>query len=454
MATKAKKTKKERIKFTGLEVENFQRITLAKLEFSGEPGVIEVTGNNKAGKTSLRDAGVALLGGRGEIRDDPRNDETKGQSRVLGMFSNGFRILLRPTPSNPKGNLVIEGPDGGKYNQTFLNAWVGEGTFDLGGLREYQSRPEKLVPILLSLGKDPTLPTQLKEIQSERATLENQRSPWISGKQRAERTNRPEGERSEAVDVSGEMEKLTELERQRAVRNTALGKADEVLMASQAKDREADALEREIEDLEARLADRQQLRLDRRVEACDLSQAASEQNSDACALPYDEEGIQATRARLAEADEINRALEPWKEWDRAQAEIEEARMRISGYNKDLEGLRDQERTLLKEKGPDLPGLSFDEEGLPLLWDRGLEKASGGQWLEFSAAVAFAHDSELGVAFFDEAEGLDDDRLRDLHKLGQEWDFQLFLYKLRASGVGEVVICEDGKAWNQESENED
>lgn len=446
MAT-AKKTKKERIKFTGLTVENFQRVELAQLEFSGEPGIIEVTGKNKAGKTSLRDAQVALLGGRGEIRDDPRNDKVTEPTRVLGTFSNGFKIVLRPTASNPKGNLVIEGPDGGKHNQTFLNAWVGEGTFDLGGLREYQSRPEKLVPILLSLGKDPTLPAQLKEIQSERATLENQRSPWHSGKQRAERTKRPKGDRPEAVDVSGEMEKLEGLRVQASERANLAWKLTEGERLLRTNGGARIAAEADIVRLQDRLAEL-------KAEQADILDAAKKVEAQRDAISDPAEEIEAVNAHVSNADEINEALEPWKEWDRAQAEIEEARVRISGYNKDLEGLRDQERTLLKEKGPDLPGLSFNDEGLPLLWDRIIGDASGREWLEFSAAVAFAYDPKLGVAFFDEAEGIDEEGLRDLHALTQAHDFQLFLYKLRASGVGEVVICEDGKAWNQESENED
>ena len=441
MATAAKKKqqeKKERIKFTGLEVENFQRITLARLEFSGKPGVIEITGGNKQGKTSLRDAGVALLGGRGMIREDPRKDDADGPTRVLGTLNNGFKILLRPTANNPKGNLVIEGPDHGKYNQTFLNAWVGEGTFDLGGLREYQAKPEKLVPILLSLGKDPGLATELEDIHSERETLENQRSPWISGKQRAERSKRPEGDRPEPVDVSGSMEKLKGFE-------AAIQEREDLDRAFANAEIAVEVAGEKLMDLRAALITAEESFNEKK----EVMQERHEALTQSVDYSTDAEEL---RVEIAQADGRNQALEPWKEWDRAQAEIEESRGKIEGFNQDLEHLRKAERTLLKEKGPDLPGLTFSDEGLPLLWDRVIGDASGREWLEFSAAVAFAHDPELGVAFFDEAEGVDDEGLRDLHELGQEWDFQLFLYKIRASGVGEVVVCEDGRAWNREPED--
>jgi len=445
--------KREGIKLAGLDIQRLYRIEAAELEFSGKAGVVEVTGKNKAGKTSLLRSILALLGGGKAIAEDPRNDKGGGTSISSGRFTNGYTITRRPTPANPKGNLIVEAPDGGKHGQTLVSSWLGNGAFDLHALRKYATKPKELVPILLSIATDPDLPAKLRDVRRSIEGLKDERSPWYSAKQRSERTKRPDGSRPEPVDVSAEAAKLDELrsigeERAGAIfdADVARGAADEAGRNVERQRNHIDGLEEDLEQIKREIADAKE-----GLEAVEATkktadEVAAELEEKAQGFPDPSEEIAEVRDRLADADARNAELDPWKDWDRAQEELEEARAMIAGYNSELEELKTKERDLLAKSGVDIPGLSFDEEGLPLLHGRPLDAASGREWVEFSAAVAFAHDPELRVALVDEAEGVDADGMEALAELAREKDFQLFLCRINPAGVGEVVVCDDGKAW--------
>jgi len=444
-------------RFIGLDIANFYRIEAAELEFSGEGGVIEITGNNMQGKTSVLQSVKGLVGGASEVDEDPRNDEHEGEpSRLVGRLSNMFQIRRRPTDGNPKGNLVIVGPDGEKasddgekYGQRFLDQWISRSAFDLHAPKEFASKPEKLTPILLAIAPDPDLPEKWKALKRRVQELENDRSPHVSDKQKAERTKRPEGERPEKIEVSAEATRLSELQADadaRANLRSEISKA-----------------EGSVKNLDERIGKGEELvaRLRRELEEAEnlLSELGGEREakleeiavfeSDLAKILDPEAEIAVVNEKLRAADARSEELEPWHEWDRAQDEIERCRDEIEGYNKKIEAVRREERDLLANAGLNIPGLSFDENGIPLLWDRGLEKASGRQWVEFSAAMAFQTDPELRVALIDEAEGIDLEGMKRIHELAKREDFQVFMCRISATGVGEVVVCEDGRAWMKE-----
>jgi len=173
--------------------------------------------------------------------------------------------------------------------------------------------------------------------------------------------------------------------------------------------------------------------------------AAAALNEDACTLPYDEEGIEGTRARIAEATEISTALAPWQEYDRIQAEAQQARGKRKEFTEEIKGLDAQEKVALAAAGIPVKGLTFDEEGTPLLFGQPLEVASGRERIEMAAAVAFAHNPELKVCLIDEANDLDDDGLQSLHDEAVARGFQAWICRINADGPGATIVVDDGRA---------
>ena len=97
------KEPKKGLKLIGLDIQNRYRIRAARLEFSPEGGITEITGDNKSGKTSLARTILDLFGIKGKRPADPRNDEAGEDepSRVVATFTEGYRLKRKSTPANP-----------------------------------------------------------------------------------------------------------------------------------------------------------------------------------------------------------------------------------------------------------------------------------------------------------------------------------------------------------------
>jgi chromosome segregation ATPase len=309
---------------------------------------------------------------------------------------------------------------------------------------------QKVLDMLMRCGKDPELPGKLSALRKRTAKMVEVRSPWHSKKQHAERTQKPAGERPEELDVSALAAKKEELEAQRKVREDALKAADEVLTAAQIAEKEEKDAARNIGELEVKLAEWKEAKARHTADANKLGAKAIELNTAACTLPYDEQGIEDTRAKLAEATDITKAQEPWKKWDTAQDEKQEAKDNIQALNKTIDQLKADERQLLQNAGIQITGLTFDEDSTPLLHGRVLDKASGREWFEFAVELATADDPELGVIIVDEdANGVDADGMAAMRELMESKGYQLVVARIEPSGATtQIVVCDGDRAWMQ------
>lgn len=443
---------KRGIHVVGVEATNFHRLRVAEIRI--EPGgrFVKLTGPNGAGKTSLLRAIRAALGGAGEVLDHALNDEaeeSKGEIRV--ELTNGFTIERRFTESAPKGYLTVTGPDGGKHGQGKLNGWLGSLSFD--PLAYFDLKPERQREILLSLGRDPTLGEQLEAIRQEYARVYQDRTPWIAEQRRARAVPKPEGERPEPVDVSGEMTKLRELQVAERERQDAFRAAEAAARQAERDQDEHERADDRVAELE-RLLEEAKARAKATAEIALASEKAAEAAKAAAeGIPDPSAEIEAVQARISEADAVNAQLEPWKAWERAQQDLEAAGLEVEARTNSLERLRQTERTLIAEAGIPVPGLSFDpESGEPLLNGRPLSVASGAERIRMAVNVAQAANPELHICLVDEANDLDLEQLEELDRLAREYDFQVWGCRIGLESKGEIVV-EDGVAKSATSEAE-
>lgn len=436
----------ERVKIIGLKIKNIYRIRAAELEIDPEKGLYEITGKNFQGKTSIRRAIEALIGGAGARSESFRKDDAGKDepSSVEGLFTNGFEIQLRPTERNPKGTLIVEGPDGTKYGQKEVDRWSGNGAADLMALRTLP--PAKLTETLLSLGTDPTLPRNLKALRLEREEVKEGRP--FSEKQKAERTKKPEGERPEEVDTSAEMDRLSKLEAgQRNLEEAeraseaAIKKEETESLAVAVRKRAVEATEVSLAHAKAALKEAEAHYQEAYVAKTEASRVYRE-------TPDLSDDIAEVRERIRDAKSKAQDAEPWKAHDRAQVEIKEFRATIKAANERLDEIKVAEKKLLADAGIEIKGLSFSDDGEPLLWDRALDVASGRQWVEFAAEVAYAKEDGLGFFLIDEANGLDYDGMLALKETSEKYGVTAIVCRIEPSGAGEVIICSDGYAWNE------
>lgn len=426
-----------------LVARDFQGLRAARVRLDREAGLVRVTGKNGAGKSSLLGAIKAALGGAAEVHVRAVRDGAEDQTAEVELtLSNGFRIRRKLTEANPKGYLTITGPDGGKYGQGKLDDIVGPLSFD--PLAFFGLKPDRQREILLGLGGDPELAAKLDDVKSRRAEKYDERTPWISQQRTAAKVAKPEGERPEPVDVSGEMKRLGELQAAERDRQDAARELESQRVRRRRCAEEIADSERMVEELEERLAAAREL-VQRHCElATEIDGELADAEAALAELVDPAPAIEAVTARISEADAVAAALEPWKAWDRAQAQNAEAADKVAELTHDLNGLDQERDALIAGAGIPVEGLTFDESGAPLLNGRPLELASGGERIRLAVQVALAVDPALRICLVDEANDLDLEALAALHEHAQAHGFQLIVCRIGLEGDGEVMVA-DGVA---------
>lgn len=437
------------ITVVGLEVRGFRRIKVAHVKLVPQVGLVRVTGKNRQGKTSLLNSIKAALGGAGEVGPEAVNDASgEGTGSITLELSNDFTVRRTFTEANPKGYLTVIGPDGGKHAQGKLDEWLGPLSFDPLAFFDLDARRQR--EILLSLGSDPDLAKKLDGVRRLRAAKYEERTPWISTKRRAAQTKAPAGERPQPVDVSAEMARLGELQVQDRARGDAALKVREAYAAEQKAAEFVVTARDQIEDLERRLAKARAALTDRERAREDALAAIAAAQETHAALPDPTEEMAAVRARLSAANETDRALEPWRAFDRAQAELEEATAAERALTAEMDALEQEERSLIAGAGIPVEGLTFGADGAPLLGGRSLAVASGAEKIAMAVAVALAANPTIRVALVDEANDLDLEALQALDELARAQGFQVWACRLGLEAAGEVLVV-DGEAWDRDAE---
>ncbi len=450
--TARKKT--EAIHLLDLTVENFRRLRFAQIKIEKGGKLIRVTGDNFAGKTAVLQAIASLTGGAKKVPKGAMNDEAPegAPSRIKGRYSNGWTIERKFTTKSAKGYLTAVGPDGESGSQGDLDEWSSGVTAD--PLFFFSLPQEDQHEILLSFAGT-GVKKKLDDLAVKEAALRAERTPFNSEVQKAERTREPDSDRRERLDISAELERLDELravqderlEVERGVReaSSAVVTAEETLSDCRKglaeREEELAAARKTVKDAEAdvaQMADRVEGAEERKVDAM----VADEE------LPEDPtEEIQAVRLRIADAESTDTVAREWESYDAVQAEAAEAREEAAKLSKAITSTIEARRKLVAGLKTNVPGLSFDEEGVPLLIGRELHAASGSQRATFAADVAFERNPDLKMVLIDEGEALDDKSIAALARRAKEKDFIVVLCTLGKEGAGEIVV-DDGVALSE------
>jgi energy-coupling factor transporter ATP-binding protein EcfA2 len=434
--------KRDGIHVVGLDVETLHRIRLARVKLKPGGGLVKLTGRNGSGKTSLLRTVKEAFGGAAEVSEVPlHGDAETGLVRI--KLSNDFTVTRRITAENPKGYLTVIAPDGGKHGQAKLNEWLGSMSFD--PLAFFTLKAERQAEILFSIGKDPELKAKLDDVRARHAKLYAERTPHISDQQRCRRVKRPEGDRPQPIDVSAgiaELQRLQAAERDRGdVERTARSLVDSMRTNEEHQQEASNEISRLMQQLEEAKANLEALKDGRRR----LDQAHAELVEQLGQMPVVDGQIAAVQEQLEQADAVNAQLEPWKEYERAQAQLKVATAAADALTDQLGKLKSDELRLIAAAGIPVPGLTFEPETCaPMLNGFPLELASGGERIRLAVAVAIAVDPELRVCLVDEANDLDLEALEELDRLAQAHGFQVFACRIGLEGDGEILV-EDGEA---------
>lgn len=421
------------MKIVSLTAENVKKLKAVEIKPDGS--LVQITGANGSGKSSVLDAIYMALAGTKAI---PSKPVRSGAEKARITLDLGDVIVTRRFTAAGGTSLTVEAADGARYPspQKMLDDLLGSLTFD--PLEFTRMDPKRQLETLRGLVQVGVNIDQLDEDNKrdyDARTDINRRIKQLRAQAEAIVVD-PDAP-AEPVDVSeltAEMQRAGEhnadIERRRANRekaaNTIAASEDEALQQRQ----RADEYRQLIEECERR--------------AVEATARADELKAKVAAAGELPEPIDAASisARINAAAATNRAVQ-----DRdLRADIER---QASAAEANAEALTRQidERTRKRAEAiagatMPVPGLSFGE-GEVIYQDLPFDQACSAEQLRVSVAIAMAANPKLRVLRIKDGSLLDENGLQLIAEMAAERDYQVWIERVDTSGkVG--IVMEDGE----------
>lgn len=424
------------------QAENVKKLKVVVIHPKPGPGVVQITGPNGSGKTSVLDSILYTLAGTEDLPSQPiRRGADKG---AVLLDLGDIRVMRKFTPTGTA--LIVEGKKGERYQkpQQLLNTLFGHMSFDpLAFTRMKPKEQAEELRSLVRLEIDPdAIDTAHKSYYDERTVAHRE----IKGLQAqvdaisivAELPEKP-------IDISKLIAELEEAGTKNAAIATATSdrqrKADFITETRAAAQRLLD----EAAALEAKAKEMRDLATAKRSQALqdetNLKREKVQEPVDTSALRESIENARATNTQI-ERREQKAAL---------QAKLDE---QVELAKKLGEAMKAREQTKAEAIGKaamPVEGLGF-ENGEVMFNGFPFSQASGAEQLRVSLAIAMASNPELRVIRIVDGSLLDDASMEIVKKMAIERDYQIWIESVDTSGkVG--IVMEDGevKTVNEEPE---
>lgn len=426
------------MKILEFRAENMMRLSVVSITPEGH--LIEITGANAQGKTSVLDSIWIALAGKDAAPDKPiRKGATTARTELkIGPLKDGggFLTVERTFTARDDGGfnnyLKVKDVNGYEHKspQKMLDALMGAIGFDPASFMRMDAKQQ--FAMLRGLVK---LDADIDALDRKRATIYSERTitnrELENAKARALTISVPNDLPDDEPDIAEITDRLTlaaqrtaEIERHRA-NLIALGNATNAAADRVAAAREALA--------------RAELDLGVAVQQADTASSVVEP------APID---AAAVRVELDNANAVAEGFRKQKAKIEADAAVTTLERQAVAATTTIQEIDDAKKKAISEAKMPVEGLGFEDDtvtfqGLPLA------QASAAQQLRVSAAIGAALNPELRVMLCRDGSLLDKAALKALSEFATETDFQIFLERVDESGEIGIVI-EDGHVKGQEA----
>ncbi len=415
------------MKVISFQAENIKK--LVAVEIKPEGNLVEITGKNGQGKTSILDAIWWALDGNKVIQSKPVREGSEAGFIRLDL---GDYVVTKKFKVKADGDLTIsltvENRDGAKFGspQELLNRFLGDLTFD--PLSFSRMRAQDQVKALRSLVKDydfDAADKESKELFTERTDVNRSIRDL---KARIESIVIPECGVSEKVSVEDLVQDL-----QKAMDHNA---------AVTAAESKAQAINGDIERTRNSIANKKQA-------INDLQHALNQEELRIEELNDELDGIEIAdridtnpiREKISEADEINGALTQIKAREELVDQMKALQQKSDELTKGIDAINQAYANAVVAANLPIAGLQLTDEAV-ILNGQPFEQASDAEQLRASIAVAAAMNPTLRVIRVRDGSLLDADSMALLTEFAQENDTQVWIETV-SSGRETAVVIEDG-----------
>lgn len=420
------------MKIINFHAENIKKLRV--VDITPTSAVVQVTGRNGQGKTSVLDAIMYALGGKSDIPAEPLR---RGAAHGSVRLDLGDLIVTRRFLESGATALQVETNDAKTFRspQNVLDELMGKMTFDPLAFTRLDAKAQ-LALLRTIVTVDVDLDALDKANAADFATRTELNRDAKALRAQAAGINVPEQLPDEPLDAALLLQAIeqvgefnAELERRKARRN-------EVALGVSQSRRNAQAKLDEANRLRARAAE-----LEAEGQALNLAADADQERLDAAeALP---EPKDATEARIAynAALATNEGIKARERWRALAAEAAKLEARADALTDAMQKRTEQRTAAIAAAKMPVPGLGFGD-GMVTLNDLPFDQASGAEQLRASVAIAMAMNPTLRILRIKDGSLLDDDSLAMLTAVATEHDFQVWIEMVDASGkVG--IVMEDG-----------
>lgn len=419
------------MKILSLTAENIKKLRAVEIKPDGS--LVQITGRNGQGKTSVLDSIWWALAGADNIQAAPiRKGETKARIRLdLG------ELIVERRFSASGSSLVVENTEGARFPspQKMIDALLGALAFDpLGFVNQDAKEQFDSLRKLANVDLDFDNLTALNLGDFGRRTNINRDAKALRAQ--ADGIAVPAGVPAEKVDTAALLDRMAEASKVNAEIETRKGRREQAQRDANAKKNEGVQLRDKAAGLreEADKADRQ-------ASAALAAAADLEKKIDEAEAPPEPVDVDALRSEHAAAEATNRQVDAKQRKADLIQQAEAKEAEAQGLTDAIEARDKVKADAIANASMPVAGLGFGE-GIVTFNDVPFEQSSTAEQIRVSVAIAMAANPKLRVIRIKEGSLLDDEGLALIAKMAADHDYQVWIERVDSTGKIGVVI-DDG-----------
>ncbi len=427
------------MKIIALKAENIKKLVAVEIKPDGN--IVEITGKNGAGKTSVLDSIWWALAGASNIQATPIRTGAKTAKIRLDL---GELIVTRTFRPGKQGGttsaMTVTSAEGATFKspQAMIDGLLGALSFDPLGFARMSTREQFDTLKKLAPGVNFDHIEEVNNAEFEKRAEINRKAKDVRARANAIAT--PATKPAKLVDEMDLIKKMEEASKHnseigaRKVRRETAAKELECL--NRAMSDKADEIKTETVRLNAELNDIQTRHeeLDKRIK-------------EAPELPA-EIGVAGIRDELEKAKGTNANFKAWADKDELTKEADTLEAESQALTESMAEREDQKQEAVSKAKLPLKSLSFGN-GEILMDGIAFDQASDAERLRASVGIAMSLNPKLRVIRVRDGSLLDEDSMNLLAEMAKEKDYQVWVERVDGSGkVG--FILEDGSVRKAEA----
>lgn len=425
------------MKIVSLRAENIKRLSAVEIKPDGS--IVEITGKNKQGKTSVLDSIWWALTGTSNVQKSPIRN---GCEKAVIQLDLGKLQVTRTFKEKEGGHtttLEVRDADGNKFagGQSILDAIYGELTFD--PLNFTRMKPKDQFDTLKSFvpGVDFEAIDKANEDDFKARTGKNVKVKELRAQAAGIVLPEDVGERIDETALVEQLEKAGEhnadIQARVARRESAVQQIAQIRASATDKVARATILRKEAEELDASAATDDQNAKDIQKKLDDAGELPAPIDTSAV-----REQIEMARAANATVDSAGRAK---ADLDRLTAEADKVEAEAIALTEAMATRTKAKNDAVAAAEIPVAGISFGD-GAILLNGVPFDQASDAEQLAASVGIAAAMNPRLRIIRVRDGSLLDDDSMKLLGEMATKADMQVWIETVE-SGRDGAIVMEDG-----------